>query len=257
MGNAVRLYPLDAPTMAVRRSTLVSGLTDEHIIRIPVPAFVIEHRDGLILFDAGLDPDAAIDPVAVYDERAHRLQLRFTPEQRVDRQIRAAGHEPDAVTRVILSHLHFDHVGAAHLFPNASVLVGPGELAYAHRGGDPYCRVEDINRLARCRIAELDPTDTDLFGDGSVVVLWMPGHTPGHLSVFVRLPHRSWLLTGDAVHLHTALVSESPFPHDHDPSNAVASIRRIKRLAVQYEASIWVSHDPDDWARWGSSSGLA
>jgi N-acyl homoserine lactone hydrolase len=238
--------------MVVPRSALVVSAVDDGTVRIPAPAFLVEHRDGIVLFDAGLAPEAAADPRRVYGERADRLQLRYAPEQRVDRQVHAAGHQPEDVTVVVLSHLHFDHAGSAHLFPAAQVLVGAGELAHARAGADSYCRAEDVARVAGCRPNEV-AADTDLFGDGSVVVLRTPGHTPGHLSLLVRLPDRAYLLTGDAVHTRSALISESPFPHDDDPVAAVASIRRVKELANESGAAIWVSHDPDDWARWARS----
>jgi N-acyl homoserine lactone hydrolase len=252
VGKAIRLYPLDPPTLVVRASAVVSGSADDRQVRIPVPAFVVEHADGVLLFDAGLAPEAAADPVAEYGERAQRMQLRFTPLQRVDSQIRAAGHRPEDVTHVVLSHLHFDHAGGAHLFPAADVLLGPGELAYARAGGGGYCRAEDVRRVESCRARELAAGDTDLFGDGSVIAMWTPGHTPGSLSLLVQLPHRTWLLAGDVVHLRSALVSESTFPHDHDPAAALASIRRIKAVAERAQASIWVSHDPDDWSQFSA-----
>jgi N-acyl homoserine lactone hydrolase len=235
--------------MVVPRSALIAGSADDRTVRIPAPSFLVEHRDGLVLFDAGLAPEAATDPRGVYGERADRLQLRYAPEQRVDRQVRAAGHQPEDVIVVVLSHLHFDHAGSAHLFPAAQVLVGAGELAHGQAGADSYYRAEDVDRVAGCRPVEL-AADTDLFRDGSVVVLRTPGHTPGHLSLLVRLPDRSYLLTGDAVHTGSALHTESPFPHDHDAVAAIASIQRIKELSNETGAAIWVSHDPDDWARW-------
>jgi N-acyl homoserine lactone hydrolase len=249
VGTALRLYPLDPPTFVVRPSAVVSGSADDRPIRVPIPAFVVEHAHGLLLFDAGLAPEAAADPIAEYGERAQRMELHFTPRHRVDSQIRAAGHRPEDVTHVVLSHLHFDHVGGAHLFPAADVLLGPGELAHAKSGHDNYCRAADVRRVESRRARELDDGDTDLFGDGSVVALTTPGHTPGSLSLLVRLPHRTWLLAGDVVHLRSALTSESPFPHDHDPAAAIASIRRVKAVAEQAQASVWISHDPDDWSQ--------
>ncbi len=248
MSEAVRLVPLDPPTMVVPRTALVVGSSDDRTVRIPAPAFVIEHRDGLVMFDAGLAPEAATDAGAAYGGRAERLQLRFTPDQRVDHQLRVAGYQPSEVSHVVLSHLHFDHAGGAHLFPAARVLLGAGELAYARSGAD-YYRAEDVERVARGATREL-AADTDLFGDGSVVVLWTPGHTPGHLSMLVRVPGGRYLLAGDAMHSRCALDDASPFPHDHDQTAARASIRRIAAMGDELGAAIWVSHDPDDWARW-------
>jgi N-acyl homoserine lactone hydrolase len=245
---AQRLRALDAPTLVVRRSTLVVGSADVGEVRIPAPAFLIQHRDGLVLFDAGLAPEAVADPGGTYGERAERLQLHFTADQRVDRQVLAAGFRLTDVTHVVLSHLHFDHAGCAHTFPSAQVVLGGGELAHARSGADRYSRPVDVSRVVAGTVVEL-VEDGDLFGDGSVVTLRTPGHTPGHVSLLVRLPDRAYVLTGDALHARDALLSETPFPGDHDPAEAIRSIRRIKAVADECRADIWINHDPTDWDR--------
>jgi N-acyl homoserine lactone hydrolase len=248
LSTARRLRALDAPTLVVRRSSLVIGSTDASEIRVPAPAFLIEHRDGLVLFDAGLAPEAVADPSGEYGERAERLRLRFTADQRVDRQVLAAGYRLADVTHVVLSHLHFDHAGGAHAFPDARVVLGDGELAHARSGGDKYTRPVDVARVAAGTVVEL-ADDGDLFGDESMIALRTPGHTPGHLSLLVRLPDRAYVLTGDALHTREALASETPFPGDHDPTETIRSIRRIKSVADEHRADIWINHEPTDWDR--------
>ena len=248
MSTARRLRAFDAPTLVVRRSSLVVGSADASEVRVPAPAFVIEHPEGLVLFDAGLAPEAVADPRGEYGERAERLQLRFTADQRVDRQVLAVGYALTDVTHIVLSHLHFDHAGCAHAFPSAQVVLGDGELAHARSGADKYIRSVDVSRVAAGTVVEL-AEDGDLFGDGSVVALRTPGHTPGHLSLLVRLPDRVYVLTGDAVHAREALASEMPFPGDHDPAETIRSIRRIKAVAEEHRADIWINHDPTDWDR--------
>lgn len=88
-----------------------------------------------------------------------------------------------------------------------------------------------------------------MFGDGSVVILRTPGHTPGHSSLLVRLPERNFILTGDAVHLRTALEADLPMPSDANTRESVASIRLLRRLRDSLDATMWISHDPEDWGR--------
>jgi N-acyl homoserine lactone hydrolase len=90
--------------------------------------------------------------------------------------------------------------------------------------------------------------DHDLFGDGSVVVLHTPGHTPGELSLLVRLKSRNFILTGDTVHLRQALEDEIPMPYDSNTELAIRSIRRLKLLRESADATVWITHDPEDWA---------
>ena len=229
--------------MVVRRSALVAGSVEDGLVRIPAASFLIEHRDGVVLFDAGLAPEASGDPYAEYGERAARLQLEFSAEQRLDRQVAAAGFTVGDVDTVVLSHLHFDHAGSAHLFTSARVFLGAGELVHARSGADPYCRPVEVERVAGRMPTEVDD-EVDVFGDGSVIVFPTPGHTPGHVSLLVRLPRASYVLTGDAVHTREALLTERQFPGDVDPRLAVESIRRLKQRALDAEATIWVSHSP-------------
>lgn len=250
LGTAKRLWALDSPTFTLDAGIVIVGGTGT--LTIPMPAYLIEHPKGLVLFDTGLTPAAADDPEAVYGPLASSLGLAFTPDQRVDRQIEALGYQVCDVTHVVASHTHFDHTGGLHLFSGARLYVGEGDLRYAYW--------PDPAGAAFFRTADLEPTrgfdwyhipaglDHDLFGDGSVVILSTPGHTPGELSMVVRLPSRNFILTGDAVHLRAALEGEIPMPYDADTAASVRSIQRLKLLRQAADATVWITHDPEDWA---------
>lgn len=90
-----------------------------------------------------------------------------------------------------------------------------------------------------------------MFGDGSIVILFTPGPTPGELSLLVRLPDRNFILTGDTVHLREALTAVAPMPYDADVVQSLRSIRRLNLLKGSADATIWISHDPEDWAEFG------
>jgi glyoxylase-like metal-dependent hydrolase (beta-lactamase superfamily II) len=90
--------------------------------------------------------------------------------------------------------------------------------------------------------------DFDLFGDGSLQFLLTPGHTPGECSLMVRLSNRNILLTGDTVHLREAIDREATMPLDTDPSQSTHSIRRLKAIREMYDATLWITHDPEDWS---------
>lgn len=248
LGFARRMWALDSPTLTVEANTLMYGLSG--MVTIPMPSFLIEHSRGLVLFDTGIAPEAIVDPVAVYgQELADGLGIGGSPDQAVDKQVQALGYRLEDVTHVIASHFHFDHAGGTHLFPHAKHYAGLGELAFAHYPAPigAFCYMPDQLERTRGFDWREVPGDLDLFGDGSLVLLSMPGHTPGELSLKVRLANRTFLLTGDAVHLRQALELEYHFPIDWDTRVAVQSLQRIKRIAEAEEASIWITHDPDDW----------
>jgi glyoxylase-like metal-dependent hydrolase (beta-lactamase superfamily II) len=246
------MWALDCPTLTVDSATLMYGLSD--MVTIPMPSFLIEHPRGLVLFDTGIAPEAITDPVRVYgQELADGLGITGTADQAVDKQIEALGYQVSDVTHVIASHFHFDHAGGTHLFPDAKHYAGQGELAFAHWPTpiSAFCYMPDqLERTRGFDWREVPGCDLDLFGDGSLVLLSMPGHTPGELSLKVRLASRTFLLTGDAVHLRAALEMEYHFPIDWDTRAALSSLQRIKRIAEAEEASVWISHDPDDWEQY-------
>lgn len=252
LGFARRMWALDSPTLTVEAVTLMYGLSGT--VTIPMPAFLIQHPKGLVLFDTGIAPEAIDDPVAVYGKGlADALGLNGTTDQRIDKQLEALGFKTSDVTHVISSHLHFDHSGGHHLFPQAKFYAGQGEMAFAHYPAPlgAFCFIPDhIARMQGWDWREVPGNDVDLFGDGSLILLSMPGHTPGELSLKVRLASRTFILTGDAVHLRAALEQEWPFPLDCDTKSAITTLRRIKRLAESEEATVWITHDPDDWAEY-------
>lgn len=248
-GTAKRLWALDSPTFTLDKSILMVGASGE--VTIPMPAYLIEHPKGLVLFDTGLVPAAADDPTAVYGELADFLGLAYTPEQRVDRQIEALGYKTSDVKYVIASHTHFDHTGGLYLFPEAEFFVGEGDLRFAYwpdPAGAAFFRTADLDATRAFKWREVPRCDVDVFGDGSLVILFTPGHTPGELSLVVRLPGRNFILTGDTVHLREALENVIPMPYDADTVESLRSIRRLQVMRDAADATVWITHDPEDWA---------
>lgn len=188
---------------------------------LPVNVFLIEHHDGLCVFDAGQSARAAGPG---YISRWHpflrlaRFELAQSDE--AGAQIRALGHDPGSVRRVVLSHLHTDHVGGIEAFPNAEILVTRAEwerfrgLRGRLRGYLPQHWPAGFEPT----LVELDgppigplPASQDLCGDGSLVIVALPGHTPGHIGLLAKGPDgRSYLLAGDAAHDARELAESHP-----------------------------------------------
>lgn len=247
-GVATRLWALQGPTFTLPADFLV--LHEEGEVTIPVPCFLIEHPRGLVLFDTGIIPEASEDPLSVYSAETLAFNhLDYAPHQRVDRQIEALGFSLADVEHVVVSHLHDDHTGGMRFFAHADMYVGEGELPHAYWPHPPQrnlFRYRDIDPTREFRWHEL-PTDHDIFGDGSVVVLRLPGHTPGSSGLLVRLPTRTLILTGDAVHLRAAIRKTMPMGGDWNTAESVRSIQRMLRLSRSLSADIWIGHDPQDW----------
>ncbi|GAB2761520.1 N-acyl homoserine lactonase family protein [Salinifilum aidingensis] len=248
MGRARRLWALDGARLTMPRGDLVLG--DSGTVTLPVPSFLVEHDRGLVLVDTGLAPEAADDPYEVYGSLVDAVNIEFGPEQRVDRQIESLGYRLTDVRHVVCSHTHFDHTGGLRLFPHAELYAGADDLPYAfwpNPGAAPFFHTADLDATRQFHWNPLTG-DHDVFGDGSVVVLLLPGHTPGNCSVLVQLEHSAFLLSADTVHLRSALDGDLPMPSDFNTQQAVESIRRLRRLSTAHDAPVWIAHDPQDWA---------
>jgi len=205
-------------------------------IRFPIPAYVIETGDERILVDTGLHPGAVADTEAYYGRPAlWRLEL----ERPVTEQIDAS-----TITRVVLTHLHFDHVGALTLLPSSIPIVvqrreweAGHDFAAVKRN---FFTPRDYFDVDDDRIVLVDG-DHDLLGDGSVELLLTPGHTPGHQSVRVG---EALVLGADVTHFAGTL-EDHRFPSFADDFAAQAdSARRLLGMR-EAGARVMPGHDPD------------
>ena len=173
-------------------------------------AFVIEHpQAGLLVFDTGLSPMLRTDPVGYVGWFMGNLG-RFNAPEGADlpSQMRAAGLEPDEVSRVVVSHLHFDHTGTMEAFPNATAVVSSEEKKAAAAapwmqdyfvGGD-YNSIDDWMEIDYSKAAAFATfiAHHDLLGDGSVILVDLRGHTAGSQGMLLMMEGSPVLLTGDA-----------------------------------------------------------
>lgn len=252
-GQARQIWALDSPTFTYDHSLLVANTQGE--ITAPIGSYLIEHPKGLVLYDTNLDPEAVTDPSGTYGPIGEAFGLQFAPEQAVDEQVRAAGFDPADVDQVVLSHVHFDHTGGLGRFPDAKVVLGEGEMAFSawptgsNQGFFRSVDLEPLRGRERDILEVPVGVDHDLFGDGSLVLISTPGHSPGHMSLLVRLEGgASYVLAGDATHSREALEQEIICPSDVDTVSAVRSIKRLKLLRAAYDAPVLIGHDPRDRA---------
>ena len=247
----MKLWALAGPTLTFDRSGIEPGTTG--LVTIPCPSFLVAHDRGLVLFDTGPDPRAAVDAEAEYGSAlVEGLGLRFAPEQSIDRQLAVIGAQPADIDLIVLSHLHFDHCGAVYLFENARIIVGSRGIQEGLNPGPSHgfgYRQLDIERIPRSRLIEVTG-DYDLYDDGGLVLLPTPGHTSADLSLQVVLESGTVVLAGDAAHSQAQLEGLFTLPSDTRPSSTVQSLTRLQKLRDEERARIWVSHDPDDWARY-------
>lgn len=238
----ITLFAFNCGWFQCKAGFFMEGSEDETYVRSPVPAYLIHHPKGLVLFDTGLG------------ERNRRaIETRLPPQKfglemfdgmDIAARLRSIDADPASVSWVIASHLHNDHCGGIMFVPNATVIVQSREWAAAQACEDPwvYNRVDfDTGHKVRAIDGELD-----LFGDGSILIFPTYGHTPGHQSVRVRLPKGDVILTADCCYLQRSLeeMRLPGFTYDKE-----AALETLKSLAVEQRkgARLFYGHDAGFW----------
>ena len=217
-------------------------------LRAPVPAYLIEHPRGRVLFDTGLHPDVRHDAHGRLGPVADVFVPEFGVGDDVAARVEALGTDPARVDVVVLSHLHFDHAGGLAAIPNARVVVQRREWE-AGQDADLAATLNFTRRDFDCghEVALVDG-EHDLFGDGRVVCVPTHGHTPGHQSLQLRLDSGATVvLTADACYLRRTLDADHLPPLVFDADTMRASLARLRALR-DGGARLVYGHDPDDWA---------
>lgn len=182
----------------------------------PINVYVIEHTDGLVVFDAGQDRASVTDPDYFPDGPSGVIYRRLSTfhindDETMTAGLERLGYRTSDVTTAVISHLHQDHIGGVAEIAHANLLVSSDEWRSHHRPlAEPRGLLRNHIDLPGLRWTPVDfhpLTDPalrpfthghDLFGDGSLVILPTPGHTPGSMSLLVRRPQGApLLLVGD------------------------------------------------------------
>jgi glyoxylase-like metal-dependent hydrolase (beta-lactamase superfamily II) len=246
-GPVKRLWVLEGGTLNLPGSMVMIGGDGSITVPQPLPSFLIEHERGLVLWDTGLVPEAATDPTGVYPDFAALLE--YKPEQTVLAQLDSLGYGPKDIDYVLMSHLHFDHTGALPHFAHAKIYVGRGEIEYARQPqwtNAHAFRVEDIDAIPRKQWLEVEG-DHDVFGDGSLQLLWMPGHSVGGMALRVQLPTQSIILAGDSAHVELQLETMMPLEVDADNNAAIRTLYRLRLLREWSNTKLWIPHEINHW----------
>jgi glyoxylase-like metal-dependent hydrolase (beta-lactamase superfamily II) len=237
MGEA-RVTMLDGGAFTSPVGFWRKGEDMERPVRFPVPVYLIEVGEERILVDTGLNPDAAADAASHYEGADSIGFFRLEQEVPLESQV-----DLTSLTKVVITHLHFDHAGGLALLPE-SLPIYVQRLEW-EAGLDPeavarnfflprdYEGVED-------RVVLVDG-DHDLFGDGSIELLFTPGHTPGHQSV--RVGERL-VIGADVTHFAAGLDDHRLPIFGDDLDVQLASAERLRALR-DAGAEVRPGHDPD------------
>ncbi len=204
--------------------------------------YLIRHGKDYILWDAGLPKTLVGAPTS-----DHGVSLSL--DRSVVDQIAELGIDPKAITKVAVSHYHFDHTGQLPDFPRATLLISEKDWQIVSG------KQEGVSYLNRSLFApwlgrtagkvKTIAKDEDVFGDGSVLIKATPGHTPGHTALLVRLPKTGdILLTGDLYHFEAQANKHSVPQYNYNREQTVSSMARFDETAKALNARVVIQHDP-------------
>jgi 4-pyridoxolactonase len=252
MAKPTRVALLDGGELYAKEYQMFWGVASEAPAVLPCYGVLIDHQDGLFLFDTGFDLQHFMD--AFGTKGAHASQ---TSDQTVPGQLSLLGLRPDDITHVINSHYHLDHCGGNIHCRNAKTICHACELEAA-LAPQPF---EVSGYADRSFLPQVEgPPTLDIYtpyfetlrGDQEIAagihLFETPGHTAGHYSLMVRLPgRRPMLFTGDACYAQRGL-DRMAMPTSHiDPVKGYQSMERLKILAEKYDAELFFSHDSESY----------
>ncbi len=255
---------------------IVATAGEDERIFAPALAFILTHSNTKeqVVFDLGIRKDIENSPSLVYNRIAKIFMAQTEVHRDVPDALAKGGLKAEDVQTVILSHVHWDHVGNTHLFSKAKFVVGADCRQLFEPGWpeDPKSRFAS-DLLPPGRTDYLSPNDSswvplgpfakafDYFGDGSMYIVDAPGHLQGHINLLVRTStDGGWIyLAGDSAHDWRLVRGESPIAEFHDSDGAHVcmhvdkataedTIRRIAQVSTLPRVRVLLAHDAEWFA---------
>lgn len=210
------------------------GLYEKGPRDITDSCYLIRHGDQLLLWDTGLSAEVKgktqdMGPIVMKLDRTLTEQLAQLKIQPADIDI------------VGISHMHADHTGQVGEFPQAKLLIGKADFEETKGKDDPFGPWR-----AQGKPVTLVTSDTDVFGDGSVIALHLPGHTPDHMALLVNLAGGAVLLSGDLYHSRESREKRGVPPFNTSREQTLQSMDRFEKLATEKNARVVIQHEPRD-----------
>lgn len=242
----MKMHLLSGGRLRMRKSTFVPAADRAATIELPVFGALIRHAQGNVLFDTGCHPRAAEDAAGCWGGLARFMTPIMPPGDNVIAGLSALGLSTDDIDVVVNSHLHTDHCGCNAFFPKATFVAHALEIetARAASGDMTGYFASDWDTGAKL---DAITGERDLFGDGRIVLLHLPGHTPGSIAGLVELDRTgSMLLAGDTVSLQETLATGVLPRNTWNAEALTQSLSEVRRIAKS-GAVVIASHDAAQW----------
>jgi glyoxylase-like metal-dependent hydrolase (beta-lactamase superfamily II) len=239
--TAPRLYVLDCGTI-ISHEPERFGLSRQDVPDpdFSDPCFLVMHPKGILLFDTGLT-DAQVGKPIYENKMGYEGQLKTVS---LKSELARIGVTPAMITYLALSHSHWDHVGNANDYAGSTWLARKAErdVMFGPKVKPELRKSYAALESARTKFIE---GDHDVFGDGSVVLLSTPGHTPGHQSLYVKLARTGGVvISGDLYH-YTAERTLNRVPPREQSLETPASRKKVEEFLQRTHSQLWIGHAID------------
>jgi N-acyl homoserine lactone hydrolase len=250
--QGLRLYVMDGGSIIIDAPEKF-GLTREQVknSNMSCPVYLIVHPRGTLLFDTGLGDRYAGRP---FNEAVLGDPPDLPPfasfvlvTKTVKSQLDAIGYPPSKIDYLALSHPHVDHIGNANDFAGSTFLVHKGDYDMMFGPGVKINPAYAALKNSKTKIIE---GDYDVFGDGTVVLKFTPGHTPGHQSLYLKLARTGGVvLSGDLYHYPEDLALDAMPDREKGPGVTEASRKALDAFMKEVGAQLWIGHDINFFSR--------
>lgn len=243
----IKLYTFSGGTVMVNNLELFSldsAYVGQHK-EFSDPFYVIAHPEGNLMWDAGLPEGLVGQPKPFTSPDGNFTVSR---KDSLVNQLKLIGMTPADISYIALSHTHFDHSGHANTLKDAAWLVPQKEYDYITSDESQKNNADNYNAIKELKKVQTVEGDFDVFGDGSVILKSLPGHTPGHQALFLNLPeHGPTLLTGDLYHLYENREYKRVPRFNTNVAKTLASMEAFEAFAKEKNATVYIQHQKEDF----------
>jgi N-acyl homoserine lactone hydrolase len=242
----MKMHLLPCGRLRMRKSIFLPASERSETIELPVLSALLRHGEANVLFDTGCHPTVAEDAEGRWGGLAKLMTPIMQPGEHVLTGLAGLGLSPDDIDLVINSHLHPDHCGCNAFFRKATFLIHAEELAAARAPDGEASGYLDADWDQPMPIEAING-ERDVFADGRIVLIPLPGHTPGSIGALARLDRSgSFLLAGDTVSLRETL-DTGIIPRNTWNAAALAKSLAEVRHVEGTGATVLCSHDARQW----------
>lgn len=243
----MKMHVLSGGRLRMKKSIYLPGADRSETIELPVSSILLRHSQANVLFDTGCHPSVVDDAEGRWGGMAKVMTPIMGPGEHVLAGLASLGVAVDDIDIVVNSHFHPDHCGCNAFFKKATIMVHALELETARA---PNATISGYLPTEWDHPMPIDTIEAqyDVFGDGRVVLIPLPGHTPGTIGALVALDRSgTFLLASDAVSLRASLDRDIVPRNTWNADSLLGSLAEIRRIE-KGGVTVLCGHDAEQWA---------